>query len=59
MVKNLSANVGDTRDTDLTPGLEKIPWSRNWQPAPVFLPRKSHEQRRLEGYMGLQRLRHD
>ena len=26
------------------------PWRRNWQSTPVFLPRKSHGQRRLVGY---------
>ena len=28
----------------------KIPWSRPWQPIPVFLPGESHGQRRLAGY---------
>jgi len=28
----------------------KIPWSRKWQPTPVFLPGKSHGQRNLAGY---------
>ena len=28
----------------------KIPWSRKWQPTPVFLPGKSHSQRSLVGY---------
>ena len=28
----------------------KIPWRREWQPPPVFLPGKSHGQRSLEGY---------
>ena len=28
----------------------KIPWRREWQPTPVFLPRECHGQRRLEGY---------
>ena len=28
----------------------KIPWSRKWQPTPVFLPKKSHGQRSLVGY---------
>ena len=32
------------------PWVGKIPWSRAWQPTPVFLPGKSHEQRSLEGY---------
>ena len=28
----------------------KIPWRRAWQPAAVFLPGKSHEQKGLAGY---------
>ena len=32
------------------PWVEKIPWRRKWQPAPVFLPGESHGQRRLAGY---------
>ena len=28
----------------------KIPWRRKWQPIPMFLPGKSHEQKSLEGY---------
>ena len=36
------------------PGLDswvrKIPWRRQWQPTPVFLPGNSHGQRNLEGY---------
>ena len=32
------------------PWVRKIPWRRKWQPTPVFLPGKSHGQRRLEGY---------
>ena len=27
-----------------------IPWSRKWQPSPVFLPGKFHGQRGLAGY---------
>ena len=27
-----------------------IPWKRAWQPTPVFLPGKSHEERSLAGY---------
>ena len=30
--------------------VKKIPWQRKWQPAPVFLPGKSHVQRSLVGY---------
>ena len=32
------------------PWVWKIPWSRKWQPIPVFLPGKSHEQRSLVSY---------
>ena len=32
------------------PWIGKIPWSRKWQTAPVFLPGKSHGQRNLAGY---------
>ena len=28
----------------------EVPWGRKWQPTPVFLPRKSREQRNLVGY---------
>ena len=28
----------------------KIPWRRDWQPSPVFLPGESHGQRSLAGY---------
>ena len=38
------------------PWVGKIPWSRKWQPTPVFLPGKFHGQRSLEGYQGA---RHD
>jgi len=29
--------------------LEKIPWSRKWQPTPVFLPEKLNGQKGLVG----------
>ena len=32
------------------PWIRKIPWKRKWQPTPVFLPRRFHEQRSLAGY---------
>ena len=32
------------------PWVCNIPWRRKWQPTPVFLPGKSHEQRSLVGY---------
>ena len=32
------------------PWIGKIPWEREWQPTPMFLPGKSHGQRSLVGY---------
>ena len=32
------------------PWVRKMPWRREWQPTPVFLPRESHEQMSLSGY---------
>ena len=46
-VKNLPANVGDA---DSIPGSGRFPWSRKWQPAPVFLSEKFHGQQSLSGY---------
>ena len=47
MVKNPPTNAGDIRD--MSSVLGRIPWSRKWQPAPVFLPGKFHGQRNLAG----------
>ena len=32
------------------PWVRKIPWSRKWQPTPVFLPRESHRQRSMASW---------
>ena len=32
------------------PWVGKLPWRREWQPTPVFLPGESHGQRSLVGY---------
>ena len=59
-VKNASANTRDTRDMGLIPGLG-IPWSRKWQPTPVFLPGESPWRKksgRLQS-MELQKVQHD
>ena len=50
VVKNLPAVTRDVRDCRLDPWVGKIPWSRAWQPTPIFLPRESHGQRSLVGY---------
>ena len=49
-VKNPPINAGQIRGKGLIPGVRKIPWSRKWQPAPVFLPGESHGKRKLAGY---------
>ena len=43
------------------PWVWKIPWRREWQPTPVFLPGKSQGQRSLADYdpWGCKRVRHD
>ena len=50
--KNPPANAADARDLGFNPWFNplvgKIPWRREWQPIPVFLPGKS--QRSLAGY---------
>ena len=47
--KNLSAKARDMRHK-FDPWVGKIPWRKEWQPTPVFLPGEFHEQRRLVGY---------
>ena len=47
MVKDLPDESGEEVST---PELGRFPWRREWQPTPVFLPRKSHGQRSLVGY---------
>ena len=44
--KESACNAGDPGSIL---GLGKIPWRREWQPTPVFLPGESHEQRILAG----------
>ena len=48
--KEPASNAGDVRDSDLSPGVGKIPWRRAWQPTPVFFSGESHGQRNLAGY---------
>ena len=38
------------RRREFSPWVRKIPWRKNWQSAPVFLPGKFHGQRSLVGY---------
>ena len=50
VVKRPPAMLETCRRHRFDPWIEKIPWRRKWQPTPVFLPGKSHGQRRLVGY---------
>ena len=38
------------RRCGFNPWVGKIPWSKKWQPTPVFLPEKSQGQGGLVGY---------
>ena len=49
-VKNLPAVQKNCRKHSFDPWVGQIPWRRKWQPTPVFLPVKFHEQRSLVGY---------
>ena len=53
--EELPANAGDSEDAGSIPRswrslVGKVPWSRKWQPIPVFLPGKFHGWRTLVGY---------
>ena len=50
VVKDPSANAGDTRDTGSIAESGRTPWRRKWQATPVFLPGESHGHRGLVGY---------
>ena len=47
--KESACNPGAAGDC-FDPWVRKIPWRREWQPTPVFLPREAPGQRRPSGY---------
>ena len=47
--KESACSAGDAGRCEFNPPVRKIPWRAAWQPTPVFLPGKSHEQRSLVG----------
>ena len=49
MVKNLQTCLQSGR-RGFDPWVGEVPWGREWQPTPVFLPGDSHGQRSLAGY---------
>ena len=50
LVTQTVKNLPVTQETKLSPWLGKIPWGREWQPTPIFLPGEFHGQRRLADY---------
>ena len=50
MVAPSVQNLLQCKRLGFDPWVWKFPWRRKWQPTPVFLPVKSHGQRRLVGY---------
>ena len=61
VVKNLPVHVRDTRDISSISRLGRFPWSRAWQPTPVFLPGESpwtEEPGKVQS-KGSQRVRHN
>ena len=51
MVKNSPASAGGAGNMGSIPGLRRLPGEGKWQPTPVLLPRESHGQRSLAGYV--------
>ena len=52
---SVAKNPPASRKCRFNPWVGKIPWSRKWQPTPVFLPGEFHRQRSLVGYSSLGR----
>ena len=50
VVKESACQCWKHKTHGFDPWVVMIPWRRKWQPTPVFLPGKSHEQRTLSGY---------
>ena len=48
-------------DAEFNPWVSNIPLGRKWQSTQVFLPEKSHGQRRMAGYIpwGSKRIEHN
>ena len=50
MVAQMGKSLPEMQETWVQSLVGKIPWRKEWLPAPVFLPGKSHGQRSLAGY---------
>ena len=49
--KEPDCQCGRLKRCGFDPWVGEIPWRREWQPTPVFLPRESHGLRGLAGYI--------
>ena len=50
LVAQMARNLPAVQETWVRSLVRKIPWRREWQPTPVFLPGECHGQRSLVGY---------
>ena len=50
VAKESACQCRKCKKPEFHPWVGKIPWSRKWQPTPVFLSGKSHGQRNMVGY---------
>ena len=50
LVAQMVKNLPTMQETWLWHLIGKIPWRKEWQPTPVFLPGESHGQKSLVGY---------
>ena len=50
LVAQLVKNLPEMQETWVQSLIGKSPWSRKWQPTPVFLPGEFHGQRSMAGY---------
>ena len=59
LVSSSKESTCQYRKWEFHPWVGKTTWRRKWQPTPVLLPMKFHQQRSLWAIMGLQRVGHD
>ena len=50
LVAQMGKNLLQYRRPEFNSWVGKIPWRREWQPTPLFLPGESHGQRSLADY---------
>ena len=50
LVAQMAKNLPEMWEPGFSLCVGKIPWSRKWQPIPIFLPGKSHGQRSWASY---------